>query len=235
MIMSTDFDNGHYSDATMEKEGGNWLLSEILSRYPSQAEFARAAGVRPQYVSNWVSGKIDLSVDFLPAVAHALFHDPRLVARKMGIPLPGEIPEPRSPEDILAELEANQPVAVPVIRDVVAHMGAGGGFIDDYVFLPPVYRKRRSKNILSLIARGHCMAPQIEDGDIVVFDKDAPWKANDIVVAGIDGLAVIRRLVEVGGKPMLRADADGSTHAFSGVESIFGRVIYVMRPLLAME
>jgi len=54
-------------------------------------------------------------------------------------------------------------------------------------------------------------------------------------MAGVDRPTVIRRLMDVGGKPMLRADADDSTHSFTAVDNIFGRVIYVMRPLLQME
>lgn len=211
---------------------GEWFQAQLNKREWEQADFARYAGTSTPNVSRWIGGVVPGSRN-IARIAETL----GVSAEEIYAVIRGgaDYKAPRSYEDILAELEVNQPVVVPVIRDVVAHMGAGGGFIDDYVFLPPVYRKRRSKNILSLIAHGDCMAPQIEDGDVVVFDKDAPWKANDIVVAGIDGQAVIRRLVEIGGKSMLRADADGSTHSFSGVDNIFGRVIYVMRPLLQME
>jgi SOS-response transcriptional repressor LexA len=211
---------------------GDWLEAELQKRDWTQADFGRLVEKPSSVVSRWVSGAVTPSGRSIATISRVLAVDPSEVYATIGGERRGS---PRSPEDILAELEANQPVAVPVIRDVVAHMGAGGGFIDDYVFLPPAYRRRRSKNILSLIAHGDCMSPQIEDGDVVVFDKDAPWKANDIVVAGVDGYAVIRRVVDVSGKPMLRADADGSTHSIGAADHIFGRVIYVMRPLLKME
>src|SRR3954471_16817620 len=96
--------------------------------------------------------------------------DVRVVARQAGIDLPGEMPAPRSAEDILRELEANQPVAVPVIQNIVAHMGAGGGIIEDYLYLPPAYRRGRRKNILAITATGECMEPNINPGDYVIFD-----------------------------------------------------------------
>ncbi len=230
--MSTPFDNPVYSDDGMEKRGGEWLQSEILSRYPSQAEFARAAGVRSQYVSNWISGKVDLSIDFLPAVARGLSLDPRIVADKMDIPLPGGIPERRSPEELWAEVNMNLPVAVPVITDLVAHMGSGGGFVDDYAFLPASYRSRRRRNYRAIAARGDCMKPEITDGDVVIFDLDSRWHPNDVVVAAVDGHVVVRRLVEIAGRPALRSDADGDTHALTDGDQIFGKAISIQRTLL---
>lgn len=217
------------------KKGGAWLLDEILRQYPSQAEFARAAGVRTQYVSNWVNGKIDLSIDFLPAVARALHTDARIVAERMDIPLPGRAPQPRSAEEILAELEANQPVAVPIIQNLVAHMGNGGGIIADYWYLPPRYRKSKRKNILGVVAIGECMSPLIEPGDYVVFDTDAPWKKGDIVVAAVNGEMQVKRLIESEKRLVLRGDADGSTLVLGPEDQIFGRVIMFTRPLVPLE
>lgn len=209
-----------------------WFTEQLARKEWEQADFARYANTSTANTSRWNSGVI-------PAAENIA-----LIARTFGVAVEdiyrainGEVSttSPRSPEDILAELEANQPVAVPVIRDLVAHMGSGGGFIDDYVFLSPMYRRRRKKNLLSIVARGDCMEPQIADGDVVVFDRDASWQPNNLVVAAVDGQAQVRRFVDVRGTPMLKADADGSLHTLSEADQIFGRVVYVMRPLMPLD
>lgn len=209
---------------------GTWLRAQIARQYASQAEFARAAGVPGQYVSNWVNGKIALSLEYLPAVARALHLDAHTVAERMGIPLPDRAPPPRSAEDILAELEANAPVAVPVVQNMVASMGSGIP-IEDFLYLPPRFRRGKRTRILAVKAEGHCMEPDIRDGDYVIFDKDASFHPGDIVVAAVDGQVMVKRLVRNGTGYVLRADATGDTLTLTESDHIFGRVIQITHPL----
>jgi SOS-response transcriptional repressor LexA len=213
-------------------EFGDWLDNELSRRGMKQADLARATGRSSAAVNRWIKHLDIPALENIQGIARAFSMDERVVAEIAGIEYPGARPILRSAEDILAELEANQPVAVPVIRDLVAHMGSGGGFIDDFVYLPAAFRRGRRKNFLSIVAQGDCMAPGIEDGDIVTFDKDAAAKPNEIVVAAVDGHVHIKRLVEIGNRLVLRADADGSTHTLGDGDQIFGRVVYIMRPLL---
>ncbi len=209
---------------------GKWLREQIARQYASQAEFARAAEIPGQYVSNWVNNKIALSLDYLPAVARALHADPHTVAAHMGIPLPDRSPPPRSAEDILAELEANAPVAVPVVQNVVASMGSGVP-IEEFLYLPPHYRRGKRNRILAVKAEGECMEPNVHEGDYVIFDKDAPWKSGDIVVAAVDGRVMVKRLMQDGRRYLLRADATGDTFTLSENDQVFGRVIQITRSL----
>lgn len=218
------------STAPLPSPSGAWLRGEIRRQYPSQAAFARAAAVPSQYVSNWVHGKVALSLEYLPAVARALHMDPRTVAERMGIPLPDRAPPPRSAEDILAELEAHAPVAVPVVQNVVASMGSGAP-IEEFLYLPPHYRRGTRNRILAVKAEGECMEPNVHAGDYVIFDKDAPWKAGDIVVAAVDGQVMVKRLMCNGTGYVLRADATGETRTLSDDDHVFGRVIQITRPL----
>jgi SOS-response transcriptional repressor LexA len=207
-----------------------WLLEEIDRQYDKHADFARAAGVRDQKVSSWLAGTKP-TMPSIMAIARGLHMDWRVVAASAGYEVPGQ-PLPRSPEELWAEVNVNLPVAVPVITDLVAHMGSGGGFVDDYAFLPASYRSRRRRNYRAISARGDCMKPEITDGDVVIFDLDSRWHSNDVVVAAVDGHVVVRRLVEVAGRPALRSDADGETHGLTDGDQIFGKAISIQRTLL---
>jgi SOS-response transcriptional repressor LexA len=205
----------------------DWLNNRLNDLEWDQADLVRASGLSSTSVSRYVNGEgIPSRFSVLERIASAL----RVPVEEIQDAVRGvEHKAPRSPEDILAELEANQPVAVPVIHDLVAHMGAGGGFIDDYVYLSPSYRRRRKHNIIAIHARGDCMGPQIADGDFVLIDKDAQAQPNDLVAAAVDGHAIIRRLTEVAGRLVLRADASGETHTLTPEDQIVGKIIQIQR------
>ena len=210
---------------------GQWLKASLKRRYASQAAFARAAGVPGQYISNWTTGKVALSLEYLPAVARALAVDVHVVAQNMHIPLPGLVPPMRTPEEMLAELEANVPVTVPVVQNVIASMGNGLP-VEEFLYLPPLFRRTDRNRILAVVAEGQCMEPEIRTGDYVIFDKDAQWQVGDIVLAAVEGQMLVKRLAR--GKDytlILQADATGDTISITEDAQIFGRVIWISRPL----
>jgi SOS-response transcriptional repressor LexA len=220
-----------YSD-WMVDSFGSWLRIQIERLYPSQAAFARQIGVIPQAVNNWVLDKNKPELESITAIAQALGTDPYTVASRAEIELPGSRPAVRSVDDILRELEANQPVPVPVVQNVTASMGPGIP-VDEYLYLPARYRQNR-KTILAVRAKGACMEPQISEGDYVIFDKNARWGVGNIVVAVIEGEVFVKRLALVGGKQVLRGDADGSIVSLEGLtkdDGVVGRVIQITRPL----
>jgi SOS-response transcriptional repressor LexA len=216
----------------MQETFGAWLRIQIERLYPSQAAFARAIGVIPQAVNNWVLNKNKPDLENITAIAHALGIDPYTVASRAELQLPGSRPSARSIEDILRELEANQPVPIPVVQNVTASMGIGVP-VDEYVYLPPRFRQNR-RSIQAVKAKGRCMEPQIEEGDFVVFDTHAQWDIGNIVVAVVHGETYVKRLAKVGGKTVLRGDADGSIVSLEDAdkdEGVVGRVIQITRPL----
>jgi SOS-response transcriptional repressor LexA len=213
---------------------GRWLEDQYTRRGLDRAEFTRLVSVSHPTVGRWLDGSDTPSSVSIVKIARVLGLDPSdIYARIENRPQQRNVP--RSAEEILAELEANQPVAVPIIQDLVAHMGSGGGFIADYWYLPPRYRKSKKKNILGVVAVGECMSPLIEPGDYVVFDTDAPWKKGDIIVAAVNGEMQVKRLIETEKRLVLRGDADGSTLVLGPDDQIFGRVIMFTRPLVPLE
>jgi SOS-response transcriptional repressor LexA len=207
---------------------GRWLRGEIERRHGTQAAFARAAGVREQLVSQWVSGKDLPSMPNVMAIARGLRLDYRVVAREAGIALPDE-PPPRTVDDILEELRETAPLPVPIVQNLMASAGAGGP-VEEYQYLPPAFRRGRRKNILGVIARGECMEPEIRPGDYIIFDEDATREDGDIVVAVADGEVLVKRLATRNGRSVLRADADGRTIPIDESVHIVGRVIFITRP-----
>ncbi len=205
-----------------------WLKREIDRQYPTQAAFARAVGVRPQVVSQWVSGKDIPRLPNLMAIGRALRKDYRLVARRAGYAVPDE-PPPRSVDDILEELRAHTPLPVPIVQNVVASMGPGRP-ADEYLYLPPAFRRGRRTNILGVVAQGTSMEPEIRAGDYVIFDGDAAAQVNDLVVAVVEGEVYVKRLVRERGTVALRGDADGRTIPLTDQAQIVGRVIFITRP-----
>jgi len=91
----------------------------------------------------------------------------------------------------MAEALSNQPVAIPVVKlPVVGRIHAPSDASDvideeevlDYVYLPR--QQIAQKNIICLMIEGHCLSPEIEEGDIVVIDLDnrRPSNRNIVVV-----------------------------------------------------
>lgn len=212
---------------------GRWLESEFIRRGMDRAEFTSLVKVAHPTVGRWLDGSDAPSSPNIAKIARILMVDPDDIYQRIH---DGTLQHaaPRSFEDIMDEVQANKPLAVPVIQNLIAHMGTGGGVIEDYVYLPATFRRGKAKSICAITATGECMEPMISPGNIVVFDKNASWSVGNIVVAIVNGEVLVKRLVEVGGKQVLRGDADGSIVRLDETgkdEGIVGRVIQITRSL----
>lgn len=68
---------------SVNREFGNWLKHQLLSRDLNQSEFALKMGVGHSTVSRWVSGRSP-EARFLEQIADVLFVDYDLVATRAG-------------------------------------------------------------------------------------------------------------------------------------------------------
>jgi SOS-response transcriptional repressor LexA len=206
----------------------DWLRNELHKNHWDQAELSRVSGISTTTISRWLSGTHKPGrLTTIEKLATAL----RVSIDVVQAAIRGDVDTKplRSRAELRAELDANEPIEIPLIKDLVAHMGAGGGFVDDYVYLSPSSRRRSHRHIRAIRASGDCMLPQIADGDVVIFDMEAECRPRDVVVAKADGHAVVRRLVEVAGRMVLRADATGDTHVLTEEDEIYGKVIATQR------
>lgn len=155
----------------------------------NQAELAYHAGVDPSYIWKLEAGQVPRPGGLTLAK----------VARGLRVPLRQLVEEAetqtsmrRPTEELLAELRASLPIRVPVVRQPAS---AGPGNVIEYEYLPPDpgWSERR-EDFLGVPVSGNCMAPRIEDGDIVIIDQKAEPKIGDTVVALHDGEAIIKKL-----------------------------------------
>lgn len=193
--------DGIMSDA---RAFGYWLENELDKRDWLPADLARALGVKSGVISNWVSGQRRPSYESCLQIAEALGIDPDEVLRRAGRETTTAVRHrPRSFDDIIRELEAERPIAVPIIEQI-ASAGRGEPAVG-YVYLPPM--GRRSKGLFAMRVKGSCMVPRINDGDTIIVDREQPAELGKIVVAvaGADwDVVLVKRLVEVDGRRWLQ-------------------------------
>lgn len=211
-------------------EFSRWLQNQLDMRNWQQSDLVGASGLSSTIISRYVTGPdVPSRAATIEKIAHALGvseEDVRHAMRGEAAASP-----PRSVADIIAELEAQAPIAIPVVQNITASAGPGE-HVSEYIYLPPTLRRGKNKNnILGIVASGQCMEPHILRGDYVIFDRDAAPKVGNIVVASVDGEVYVKRLVEVGGKKVLRGDADGCVVSLNGEAEVIGVVMYIHRPL----
>ncbi len=189
---------------TSNADFGEWLIEQIERREWTQADFARESKLNPQNISRWINNERVPSPASCLRIALVLRVDEDVVLRAAGHKAaPDQKPRPRSFDDILRELDAERPVAVPVIEQI-ASAGRGEPAIG-YVYLPPMGRRR--PGLFAMRVRGQCMSPRIEDGDTIIVDREQVAEVGKIVlaVAGDNwDVVLVKRLVERDGRRWLQ-------------------------------
>lgn len=185
-------------------EFGEWLQEQLERRELLQADFARSGNFNPQNVSRWINNERVPSSGSAIRIAKVFGIDEDLVLRVAGHKPPiGQKKPPRSLDDIIKELEAERPIAVPIIEQI-ASAGRGEAAIG-YVYLPPM--GRRSPGLFAMRVKGSCMVPRINDGDTIIVDREQPPELGKIVVAVAGDnwdIVLVKRLVEIDGRRWLQ-------------------------------
>jgi len=188
---------------TSNADFGEWLMEQIERREWTQADFARESKLNPQNISRWINNERVPSPASCLRIASVLRVDEDVVLRAASHkPAQDQKPRARSFDDILRELDAERPVAVPIIEQI-ASAGRGEAAVG-YVYLPPMGRRR--PGLFAMRVRGQCMSPRIEDGDTIIVDREQIAEIGKIVLAvtGDDwNLVLVKYLVERGGKRWL--------------------------------
>jgi len=102
---------------------------------------------------------------------------------------------PETPEDILERLKLAQPVSIPVYRDVMIRAGQVHEAPVEYIYRAK--GKVAGHNIEAYIVHGHCMEPEINNGDIVVVDRDKQVESGKIILCVSDGDMYLGRLKKI--------------------------------------
>lgn len=189
--------------ASNDADFGEWLREQIERREWQQADFAREGRFTTASVSRWINNEQLPTPQSCLRIASTLGVDDDIVLRAAGHKPATRARPPRSFDDIIDELTAERPIAVPIIEQI-ASAGKGEPAVG-YVYLPPM--GRRSKGLFAMRVKGSCMVPRINDGDTIIVDREQAAEVGKIVVAvaGVDwDIVLVKRLVEVNGRRWLQ-------------------------------
>lgn len=172
----------------------------------NQEQLAEAAEISQSYISRIEQGKEKPSLELLERIAVAL-----------DVPVVALMSDPESPTH---ELQSNAHLIpqeklmwVPVISpEVKVCAGNGNDYSDtglDWTVVEhvPIADGKLSAlysedSLLAMYVEGDSMEPQIHDGDMVVFNRDASWVSGNIMVVCLDGRLMVKGVISTGqGKP----------------------------------
>ena len=121
-----------------------------------------------------------------------------------------------TPEDILERLRVSISSTVPIYEEYRVHYGEPVEIID-YVSI--VKERAKGKRLEGYIGHGECLSPIIEDGDIVIIDRDGQIDNGDIVACLVEGELHIARLKRIAGELYLennhgriKLESDATAH-----------------------
>ena len=101
-----------------------------------------------------------------------------------------------TPEEILDRLRLATPISIPVYSWQDFPFRAGDSVEpQEYVYISR--RKSAGKRIEAYIVRGNCLEPKINDGDVIIVDREAAIDNNDIVACLLDGEFHVLRVCKV--------------------------------------
>lgn len=109
-----------------------------------------------------------------------------------------------TPEELLERFKLAQPVSIPVYGEF--HAGTAHKEPVDRIYIARL--KAAKKSIEAFIVHGHCMEPKIEDGDIVVVDRDRPGEVGNIVLCLLNGELVCGKVRKDGDTLYIRNSAE---------------------------
>ena len=122
-------------------------------------------------------------------------------------------PRPESPEDILDKLRLATPQSIPVYPWDAFPFHAG----DCCEPLEYVYRMRQksdSKSIEAYVVRGDCLIPKINDGDVIIVDREGTIGHGDFVACICDGGLHVLQVRRVAGAGELWLENNHGTFKF---------------------
>lgn len=191
----------------------------------TQQQLSSHSGLSRSYISLLEIGEIDKpSGKVLTRLAHAFRMSMEEMMRAMGY-LPGTSagPRRRGIDEILEEARAAAPMAVPLIEEPA---GAGPGqMVIDYVYLSPTVG--RGRNMFAISVKGSSMAPRIEEGDIVVVDRDARPQDGQTVVAMTGDRVLLNRFVRKEHRIELHSEQGEKTVASE--DQVLGVVVQIIK------
>lgn len=194
----------------------------------SARKLAEKAGVSPSTITRIEAGQRIGRSDTIAAIAQVLGIDPRLVQGAVSGDEEVAYPPERTPEEILAELNASikrlretsahyEPLDRPIVwAQLVSSLAAAGeGAVPETEFVPYVPAPHeRGHTFIAIRVRGDCLSPEVRSGEIAIIDRDASPQIGDIVAVLVGDESLLRiyrqdELVSLNDHPPIAIGAPG--------------------------
>lgn len=94
-------------------------------------------------------------------------------------------------EDLLERARLAAPLRVPVYSNFPIHAGEEHSTPSEYFYLPR--GTAAGENIEAYVVHGHCLTPKVEEGDIVIVDRDVAVDHGHLIICLIDGEIYVGR------------------------------------------
>ncbi len=168
------------------KELGKIIEEERLKQGLTYVQMEDMAGVSRQLISSMEKGKrgSETGADTLIKIANALKISPQPMMEALG----AEYPE------ISRKDRLRVPDKLPIYRDFPFHAGSGVRPVDYYFRTFP---GKASKNIEGYIVHGTCLEPIIQDGDVIIVDREGSIDNGDIIACRMSDELHIGRLRKI--------------------------------------
>jgi len=107
-----------------------------------------------------------------------------------------------TPEKILERLRLAQPVSIPVFEHYPVYAGNAKDAPLEYVYRPR--NTVKGANLEAYRVYGHCLDPEVKNGDIVIIDRSIEAAAGNIILCVVDDDLIIGRLNEESGEYFMK-------------------------------
>lgn len=177
-------------------------LKELrLERDWTQEEVAKRSGLGRRTVSYWEKkDRKRLPANIVLRFARAYNVKPEELYQAAGYIKETKIPyHPETPEEILDRLKLATPQSIPVYPWEAFPFHAGDG-VEPVEYVYRARPKTVHKNIEAYIVHGNCLEPKINDGDVIVVDRDSAIDNGDIVACLLDNEFHVLRVRKVAGE-----------------------------------
>ena len=172
----------------------------------TQAELAKRSGLDRGYIANLEGSKSIQrpSAEAFLKLARAFNIKPEELYQAAGYikEISGFTPRPETPEEILDKLRLATPQSIPVYPWEAFPFHAGDA-IDPVEYVYITKRKLASKKIEAYIVHGDCLEPKINDGDVIIVDREGAIDNGDIVACLLDNEFHVLRVRKVAGEVWL--------------------------------
>lgn len=169
----------------------NWgytIKRLMAERGMTHEELARATGLTRPNITQIVNGRNKSPTEKHLKVFSKAFNMTveQLVAEIYGTPSGRKYP-PLSEKQKLGNL-----IKIPLYTEYPYH--AGDGVVEPFDYIYRRQSEPEEENIEGYVVRGTCLKPLINDGDIIIIDRERAIENGDIVACTINGELHVARL-----------------------------------------